>query len=178
MLSEDKFVELATSCGNGKLTNLLKSEFGGRRCEVINLPNRPDLIGKTCLVENYLPTKGRYKVVFETLQEMGLVGPQNLKRRDRTPDDCGYYISYKNGRTTRHEFASKEECQAFIASLTACEKPGNDRDDDAADAEAEARAEQAAASLLAELSIGSSAESKARSKRGGKKKGKKKKGKN
>ena len=70
---------------------------------------------------------------------MGLVGPENLKRRDRTPDDCGYYISYENGRTTRRDFASKEECQAFVASLSG--------------AAAEARAEEAAEALLAELSI-------------------------
>ena len=49
---------------------------------------------------------------------MGLVGPENLKRRDRTRGDCGYYITHENGWLTIHEFASKEECQAFVASLT------------------------------------------------------------
>ena len=100
---------------------------------------------------------------------MGLVGPDNLVRRDRTPDDCGYYISYKNGRTTRHEFVSKEECQAFIVSLT---ELGNSGDVDN-DAEAEARAEQAAASLLAELEIDSSANPDKKGKKG-KRKGNKK----
>ena len=109
----------------------------------------------------YLPSKGRYKVIFEVSKEAGLVAPQNLKRRDRTPDDCGYYISYKNGKTTRHDFASKEECQAFVASLTEGEKL------EGGDAEAEARAEEAAASLLAELDLDSSADSDRRTKKGG-----------
>ena len=135
------------------------------------MPNYPDLIGKTCVVEKYIPEKDRYKVIFvESTKEVGLVGPQNLKRRDRTPNDCGYYISYANGKTSRQEFASKEECQAFVASLTKGDKSGDV--DDAA--EAEARAEQAAASLLAELEIDSSADSDKRSKKGKKKNGKKK----
>ena len=167
--SKDEFIQEARSFGNNKLANLVDSEFGGRRCEIINLSKHPDLNGKTCVVEKYLPVKGRYKVIFETSKEVGLVGPENLKRRDRTPDDCGYYISFKNGRTTRHEFASKEECQAFVASLTGGDKPG-----DGVDPVAEARAEEAAASLLAELDIDSSADT-CRSK-GYKKKGKKKKG--
>ena len=148
--------------GSTKLANLLKSEFGGRRCEIINLSKYPDLIGKTCVVEKYLPDKGRYKVIFETSKEVGLVGPENLKRRDRTPDDCGYYITYKNGTYRRHEFASRKECQAFIASWT---EEYNSRD-----AEAEARAEQAAQSLLAELEIDSSGDSKKKSKKGKQKK--------
>jgi ankyrin repeat protein len=169
LLSKEMFIELALKQGNSKLANLLKSEFGGRRCEIINLPNRPDLIGKTCVVNKYLPDRDRYKVIFEVSKEVGLVGPENLKRRDRTPDDCGYYISYKNGSTTRHEFASKEECQAFIVSLT---ELGNSGDVDN-DAEAEARAEQAAASLLAELEIDSSANPDKKGKKG-KRKGNKK----
>ena len=149
-MSKDKFIEVALKHGNTKLANLVKSEFGGRRCEIINLPKHPDLIGKTCVVDKYLPTKGRYKVVFETSQEVGLVGPKNLKRRDRTPDDCGYYISYKNGSTARHEFASNEECQAFVASLIDGDKSGD------GDAVGEARAEQVAEALLADLKIDSS----------------------
>jgi hypothetical protein len=155
--SKDEFIERVLKCGNTQFANLLKSEFGGRRCEIINLPKHPDLNSKTCVVEKYLPDKGRYKVVFETSQEVGLVGPENLKRRDRTPDDCGYYISYENGRTTRHDFASKEECQAFVASMAEDKKSG-DEDTEAEElAEAVARAEQAAASLLAELELDSSA---------------------
>ena len=159
--SKDEFIQEALEEDNSKLANLLTSESGGRRCEIINLPNHPDLIGKTCVVEKYLPDKGRYKVIFEMSKEVGLVGPENLARRDRTPDDCGYYISYENGRTTRRDFASKEECQAFQASLAE------------EDSKAEARAEQAAASLLAELSIESSTD--VRNKKKGKQKGKGKK---
>jgi hypothetical protein len=124
------------------------------------------------VVEKYLPSKGRYKVIFETTKEVGMVSPQRLKRRDRTPDDCGYYITYKNGRTARHDFDSKEECQAFVGSLSKMEDKLGDEDNDA---EAEARAEQAAASLLAELDIiDSSTDSDRRSKKG-KNRGKKKK---
>ena len=137
--SKDEFIDQVLANGNTKLANILESEFGGRRCEIINLSKHPDLIGKTCVVEKYLPNKGRYKVIFEVSKAVGLVGPENLKRRDRIPDDCGYYISYENGRTTRRDFASKEECQAFVASLSG--------------AAAEARAEEAAEALLAELSI-------------------------
>ena len=160
--SKDEFIKLALGSRNSKLANLMESEFGGRRCEVINLPKHPNLIGKTCVVEKYLASKGRYKVVFAASGEVGLVGPENLKRRDRTPNDCGYYISYANGRTTRIEFASKEECQVFVASLAEGGKSGDEDND----AEAEARAEQAAESLLAELDIDSSPDSDRRSKKG------------
>ena len=169
-ISKDEFIKHALKHGNSKMANLLKSEFGGRRCEIINLPNHPTLIGKTCVVEKYLPDKGRYKVVFEASGEVGLVGPENLERRDRTSYDCGYFISYKKGRTTRNDFDSKEECQAFVASLSEEEDKLDDADNNA---EAEARAEQAAESLLAELSLDLSTDSVRRGKRG-KKKGKKK----
>ena len=148
--SKDDFIKEVLEKGNTKIANLVKSEYGGRRCEIINLPKHPDLVGKTCVVEKYLPNKGRYKVVFEASKEAGLVGPQSIKRRDRTIDDCGYYITFKNGRFSRHDFASKEECQAFVASLTDEEKSGD------GDAAGEARAEQAAEALLAELTLDSS----------------------
>ena len=74
--SVDVFIQAALEFGNSKLANLLKSEFGGRRCEIINLPKHPDLIGKNCVVEKYLPDKARYKVTFEASKEVGLVGPQ------------------------------------------------------------------------------------------------------
>ena len=61
--SNDKFIELVLKNGNIKLANLMKSEFGGRRCEIINLSKRPDLVGKTCVVEKSMPEKGRYKVI-------------------------------------------------------------------------------------------------------------------
>ena len=117
-LSErDTFIELIKKAGNNKVANLVSSEFGGRRCEVINLPNHPQLNGETCVVEKYITKKDRYKVIFEGSGNAALVGPNNLKRRDRTPLDCGYYISFKNGKMSRREFATKEECQAYVASL-------------------------------------------------------------
>ncbi|EJK44974.1 hypothetical protein THAOC_36443, partial [Thalassiosira oceanica] len=70
-------------------STLLQSEFGGRRCELINLNQRADLMGKTCVVMKYLPRKDRYKIKMEHSDESFLVGPDNLKRRDRTPDDPG-----------------------------------------------------------------------------------------
>jgi len=111
------FVEAAKRQGYIKLANLLSSEFGGRRCEVINLPNHPQLNGKACVVEKYITKKDKYKIIFEGSGNAALVGPNNLKRRDRTPLDCGYYISFKNGRMSRREFATKEECQAYVSSL-------------------------------------------------------------
>jgi hypothetical protein len=68
--------------------------------------------------------------------------------------------------TIRYEFASKEECEAFVSSLTNDDKSGD------GDVHAEAQAEQAAASLLAELSIDSSGG--VRSKNKGKQQGKRK----
>ena len=124
------------------MANLLGSEFGGRWCEIINLPNHPDLIGKTCVVEKYLPNKGRYKVRFESSKEVGLVGPHNLKRRDRTLDNCGYYITYDMGSFTRTDFASKEECQAFAASLA-----------DGSKTPADVELEQSAKAVVAGLEI-------------------------
>jgi len=111
------FIYMTKESGNDKVANLVSSEFGGRRCEVINLPNHPQLNGEACVVEKYITKKDKYKIIFEGSGNAALVGPNNLKRRDRTPLDCGYYISFKNGRMSRREFATKEECQAFVASL-------------------------------------------------------------
>jgi len=111
------FVEIAKEQGNTKLANLISSEFGGRRCEVINLPNHPHLNGKTCVVEKYIAKKEKYKIIFEGSGNAALVGPNNLKRRDRTPLDCGYYITFENGRMSRREFATKEECEEYVSSL-------------------------------------------------------------
>ena len=111
------FVEATKESGNTKLAELISSEFGGRRCEVINLPNHPHLNGKTCVVEKYIAKKDRYKVIFEGSGNAALVGPNNLTRRDRRPLDCGYYITFKNGRMSRREFATKEECREYVSSL-------------------------------------------------------------
>ena len=115
---KELFIRMANEeFGNYELTKLLSSEFGGRRCEVINLPNHPQLNGKTCVVEKYIAKKDKYKIIFEGSGNAALVGPNNLKRRDRTPLDCGYYVSFKNGKMSRREFATKEECQAYVTSL-------------------------------------------------------------
>jgi len=115
--NKEAFIRITKKSGNDKLTNLISSEFGGRRCEVINLPNHPQLNGKTCVVEKYIMKKEKYKIIFEGSGNAALVGPNNLKRRDRTPLDCGYYITFKNGKVSRREFATKEECQEYVASL-------------------------------------------------------------
>ena len=114
--NKDEFIRMTRS-GNSKMANLISSEFGGRRCEVINLPNHPQLNGKACVVEKYITKKDRYKIIFEGSGNAALVGLNNLKRRDRTPLNCGYYITFKNGRISRREFATKEECQEYVASL-------------------------------------------------------------
>jgi len=111
------FILAMDKSGNDKLANLISSEFGGRRCEVMNLPNHPQLNGKTCVVEKYITKKDRYKIIFEGSGNAALVGPNNLKRHDRTPLDCGYYISFKNGRMSCREFATREECQAYVTSI-------------------------------------------------------------
>ena len=139
--------------------------------------SRPELNGKTCVVDEFLPAGNQYKVTLENkTKEVLILDPDNLKRRDRTPLDCGYYIEFKNGRTIRHDFDSSEDCQAFVAALN------KDETQPVVTEEAEARAEQAAAELLAELGLDESPNSvatsgnqvkKSKNKKGGKKKKKK-----
>ncbi|KAL9178348.1 hypothetical protein ACHAXT_001776 [Thalassiosira profunda] len=99
--------------GYGEVADLISTELGGRRCEIISMNSRTDLNGKTCLVEAYVKRKGRYRVVLEASEEVFAVKPGNLKRRDRTPDDCGYYLelkhTLKDGNTVRQGYAAKEE---------------------------------------------------------------------
>ena len=87
--------------GNVILSKLLLHEFGGRRCELQKMDRNPKFNGKVCVVEKWLPQKQKYKIIFEDTGYSGLVGHDNLKRRDRTPTDCGYYISYENGSMVR-----------------------------------------------------------------------------
>ena len=141
-------ISQAKKCGNHELADLLESELGGRRCEIVNHSSRPELNGKTCVADEYLPDSNQYKVTLETKsKEVLVLGPDNLKRRDRTPQDCGYYVEFKNGRTIRHDFASSEDCRAFVANLK------RDQTQPAVTEEAEAAAERAAAELLAELGL-------------------------
>ncbi|EJK77543.1 hypothetical protein THAOC_00620 [Thalassiosira oceanica] len=147
--SRENAASVARGCGKYELANLLESELGGRRCEIVNPSAQPELNGKTCVADEYLPDSNQYKVTLETKSKDVLVlCPDNLKRRDRTPRDCGYYIEFKNGRTIRHDFDSNEDCQAFVAALN------NDGETQpAVTEESEAAAEQAAAELLAELGL-------------------------
>ena len=135
---------------------LLLSELGGRRCEIVNLTSRPDLNGKTCVADEYHRESNQYKVTLETkTKEVLVISPENLKRRDRTPKDPGYYIKFKNDRTIRHEFESAEECQAFVAALKTPDGAQTIATEEAniVTEEAKASAEQAAAELLAELGL-------------------------
>ncbi|EJK65409.1 hypothetical protein THAOC_13732, partial [Thalassiosira oceanica] len=170
--------------GNAEISNLVAPELGGRRCEIVSAPEtHDDLAGKTCVVEEYIEISDQYRVRMEFTNEVLLLDSDNLKRRDRTPQDPGYYVECKNNRLIHRDFKSNEECQAFIASLGSdvgeLSKVGSD---------AEAKAEQAAADLLAELGLedlegpSSSASKKnnqpvassgKKKKRGGKKKGRK-----
>ena len=172
-------ISAARRHGKHELANLIESELGGRRCEIVNLSSRPELNSKTCVADEYLPDSNQYRVTLETKSKEALIlDSENLKRRDRTPQDCGYYVEFKNGRTIRHDFDSSEDCQAFVAALN---------DDGEAQPvvteEAEARAEQAAAELLAELGLDNTPNDvptsddqhvkKSKKKKGGKKKKKK-----
>ena len=150
--SREECISAASEHGHLELANLLQSELGGRRCEIVNLSSQPEFNGKTCVVDECLPDSNQYKATLETKsKEVLVLGPDNLKRRDRTPQDCGYYVEFKNGRTIRHDFDSSEDCQAFVAALNE-----GDETQPAVTEEAEARAEQAAAELLAELGLGDS----------------------
>ncbi|EJK62660.1 hypothetical protein THAOC_16719 [Thalassiosira oceanica] len=166
-------LSIAREWGYHKLTDLLESELGGRRCEIVNHSSQPELNGKTCVVDEFLPDSNQYKVTLETKsKDVLVVSADNLKRRDRTPQDCGYYVEFKNGRTIRHDFDSNEDCQAFVAALN------NDETQPVVTEEAEAAAEQAVAELLAELGLDDSPTEpssgckakKSKKKKGGKKK--------
>jgi len=97
---------------------LLRSELGGRRCEVVG-HGRSDLNGNTCVADEHLPEKDEYRVTMEHSREELVLSHENLKRRDRTPRDPGYFVEFNEGAMTRREFASNEECQAFVASIAA-----------------------------------------------------------
>ena len=99
------------------ITPMFQNELVWRRCEIVSLNQRKDLIGQTCLVEKYIARKNRYKVTTEHTRETFLVGRDNLVRRDRTPDDPGYYVTFEDGEYKCHTFASNEECQEFVRNL-------------------------------------------------------------
>jgi len=152
MTTEEKLEmcdDLSRNANTAAVAELLSPELGGRRCEVISTPNtRDDLVGKTCVVEEYIKAPARYKVRMEFTNEVLLLDADNLKRRDRTPQDPGYYVENKKSRLIRRDFESDEECQAFIANLSAQKEKRLEIDPNA-----EAKAEQAAADFLAELGL-------------------------
>ncbi|EJK46967.1 hypothetical protein THAOC_34345 [Thalassiosira oceanica] len=98
-------------------TPMFQNGLVRRRCEIVELDLRKDLIGQTCIVEKYIAKKDRYKVTTEHARETFLVGRDNLKRRDRTPEDPGYYVTFEDWVYKRHTFESNEECQEFVRSL-------------------------------------------------------------
>ena len=112
-----RFASEARHYGNVALARLLESELGGRRCEIVDLPTRPDVVGTTCVANEYLPDSDKYRVTLETgTREVMLLGPDSLRRRDRTPRDCGHYVELRNGRAVRRDFDSGEECRAYVAA--------------------------------------------------------------
>ena len=62
--------------GKHELANLLESQLGGRRCEIVNLSSRPELNGKACVVDQYLRDNDQYKVTLETKGKEVSAGPQ------------------------------------------------------------------------------------------------------
>ncbi len=106
---EENFYE-----GYQEIIHLLRTELGGRRCEIIDMQNRTDLNGKTCLVDRYSSESGRYKVMLESTKEVFGMKPKNLMRRDRTPTDCGYYIEViQEGKSIRQGYTSTDECGLY-----------------------------------------------------------------
>lgn len=79
---------------NQKLSDLIRTPLGGRRCEILGLESRPDLNGKTVIVGKHFPVKDRYAVVVEETNEKVQIQAANLKRRDRTPTDCTFLMRY------------------------------------------------------------------------------------
>ena len=106
---EESFYE-----GYQEIINLLRTELGGRRCEIFDMQNRTDLNGKTCLVDRYFTESGRYKVILESTKEVFSMKPKNLMRRDRTPTDCGYYIEVmQEDKPIRLGYTSRQESDLY-----------------------------------------------------------------
>ena len=139
----------AQAQSNTELISILQSKLCGRRCELVDLYSRSEFNGRLCIVDQYLKASNQYLVtIVGRRKEEIAVSPNNLKRRDRTTEDCDYYIEFKNGRFIRNDFDTKEDYQTFLSTLNREAQP-----QPAVDPDAEAKAEQAAADLLAELGI-------------------------
>jgi len=123
------------------------------------MKTREDLNGKTGVAEKYFPDKDKYKIVMEGTKEKFLLSANHLKRRDRTPRDCGYFLIF-NGVDTRGSnmfteipcFTSKVDAEAYYAAIQAADA---DKEAKAAaeTAQAEETAAAAAADLIAELEM-------------------------
>ncbi|KAL3906463.1 MAG: hypothetical protein SGILL_009261, partial [Bacillariaceae sp.] len=87
--------QYAKEAGNLTLSKLLESPLGGRRCEIFGLQGRKDLNGRACVTTKYVPKNDRYEVKVEHTDEEVAIRSKNLKRRDRTPTDCGYYTTFE-----------------------------------------------------------------------------------
>ncbi|EJK55043.1 hypothetical protein THAOC_25267, partial [Thalassiosira oceanica] len=103
----------AREWGYHNFADLFKSELGGRRCEIVNHSSRPELDGKTCVADEYLPSSNQYKVTLETKSQ------EVVQERPHNP-------------------ARNEECKAFVAALN-----NNEETQPAVTEESEAAAEQA-----------------------------------
>jgi|EP01046_Picozoa_sp_COSAG06_P032353 hypothetical protein len=72
--------EIAEEEGNHKLAALLRTELGGRQCEIFGLTGRPDLNGCCGVAGVFSQEKGRYAVQVDGTNERVRVKPSNLRR--------------------------------------------------------------------------------------------------
>ena len=112
------------------------------------------MVKPALLVLKYNQNRGKYTVIVEASKQPFTVSPENLKRPDKTPDDCWHYIEYDGGKMVRHDFESKEDSQTFKASLEKA-KQGLQESIPYENAEVEAAEAEviAGASILTELDL-------------------------
>ena len=170
------FASEAKGYGNVRLAQLVSSELGGRRCEI--LPSEDSdgdgrLAGRTCVAGRYLPDVKSHEVRLEYTGEAAFVASRHLRRRDRTPADPGdvWHAADGRGRVRWIRFGSEDEAASYLRSV----RGGGGAGDAGA---AEERAERAARELLAELEGGGDGVGRAGGEKpggaGGKKKAKRK----
>jgi len=63
---------------NKKLSDLLQTLLGGRRCAIVGLQSRTDLNGCTGIAKRYLRAKKHYEVEVEHMGESIAVRPQKI----------------------------------------------------------------------------------------------------
>jgi len=71
------------------------------------------------LVEKHLPKRHIYKFVLENSGEVFAASSQNLKRRDRTPVDCGYYMTVPQTSAVA-DTPIREQTAEALSSLYLC----------------------------------------------------------